>query len=156
MDESGIDLALYYKAIREVSQDSIPFNKLVGMNIVALDAEDVCIQFDMREELIGNIFQGSLHGGVISAVLDTTGGLLATVGLLHQLTGSDPEEIKERFGKVGTIDLRVDYIRPGHGTEFRCTGSILRMGNKVAVTRMELKNEKDALIAVGTGTYMVG
>jgi acyl-coenzyme A thioesterase PaaI-like protein len=35
------------------------------------------------------------------------------------------------------------------------TGSILRDGKKVVVTRMELQNEEGVLIATGTGTYIV-
>jgi uncharacterized protein (TIGR00369 family) len=56
---------------------------------------------------------------------------------------------------MGTIDLRVDYLRPGLGRHFLATGYILRMGNRVAVTRMELANDEKRLIAVGTGAYLV-
>ena len=66
------------------------------------------------------------------------------------------DEISERFNKIGTIDIRVDYLRPGLGEYFIATGSTLRTGNKVSVTRMELHNDKGILIAVGTGTYVVG
>ena len=62
----------------------------------------------------------------------------------------------QRLSKVGTIDMRVDYLRPGTGKHFTATGWILRTGGKVAVTRMELRNEEETLIAVGTGTYTVG
>jgi len=66
------------------------------------------------------------------------------------------EAAAERFNKIGTIDIRVDYLRPGLGAYFIATGSTLRTGNKVSVTRMELHNDKGILIAVGTGTYVVG
>jgi len=52
--------------------------------------------------------------------------------------------------------MRVDYLRPPIGNEFIGTASILRKGSKVAVTRMELHNDEKKLIAVGTGTYIVG
>jgi uncharacterized protein (TIGR00369 family) len=61
----------------------------------------------------------------------------------------------ERFAKIGTIDLRVDYLRPGLGKHFIATGYVLRTGSKVAVTRMELHNDSAQLIAVGTGAYVV-
>jgi acyl-coenzyme A thioesterase PaaI-like protein len=32
----------------------------------------------------------------------------------------------------------------------------MRSGRKVAVVRMELHNEDNLLVAVGTGTYMIG
>ena len=57
---------------------------------------------------------------------------------------------------MGTIDLRVDYLRPGIGKHFIASSFILRAGNKVAVTRMELHNDNGEHIAVGTGAYLVG
>jgi acyl-coenzyme A thioesterase PaaI-like protein len=61
----------------------------------------------------------------------------------------------ERFSRIGTIDLRVDYLRPGQGEWFIARGFPLRTGNKVAVTRMELLNDRAELIAVGTAAYTV-
>ena len=58
-------------------------------------------------------------------------------------------------GVVVRIDMRIDYIRPGKGSHFLATGHILRLGNKVAVTRTEFINDEGILIAVGTSTYMV-
>ena len=58
--------------------------------------------------------------------------------------------------KIGTIDPCVDYLRPGKGNYFIATGAIMRVGRRVSVTRMELHNDQDVLIAVGTGTYIVG
>ena len=72
------------------------------------------------------------------------------------MEGSTFEEITERFAKIGTIDLRVDYLRPGLGKYFIATGSTLRAGNKLSVIRMELHNDEELLIAVGTGSYVVG
>ncbi len=65
------------------------------------------------------------------------------------------QEKLDRFSKLGTIDLRVDYLRPGCGKWFIASGYTLRTGKKVAVTRIELKNDQEDLIAVGTGTYVV-
>ena len=77
------------------------------------------------------------------------------MGLQKKLVG-EPVDVKlEKFRKLGTIDLRIDYLRPGIGQRFEATGYILRTGNKVAVTRIELKNEIDQLIAVGTGAYVI-
>ena len=134
----------------------LPFNKLLGLDIVSLDHDRPRIRFDMRPELIGNTFQGILHGGVTSAVLDVIGGLVAFTGLVKNLTKIPVEERIQRFAKVGTIDLRIDYLRPGKGHWFEATGYPLRTGNKVAVARMELHNDSGDLIAVGTGAYLVG
>ena len=118
--------------------------------------DEVCLKLEMREELIGNSIRGILHGGVISSVLDVTGGITAAMGIIKKYSGSPLDEIENRFLSIGTIDLRVDFLRPGQGKYFLATGSIMRAGQKIAVIRMQFHNDQDVLIAVGTGTYIVG
>ncbi len=142
--------------LKEITEEKIPFNKLIGMKIETLDLDKIGIRFEMSPELVGNFTRGNLHGGVISSVLDVTGGMVAWTGIMKKMEGQSFDEISERFNKIGTIDIRVDYLRPGLGDYFIATGSTLRTGNKVSVTRMELHNDKGILIAVGTGTYVVG
>ena len=142
--------------LKEITEEKIPFNKLIGMKIETLDLGKIGIRFEMRPELVGNFTRGNLHGGVISSVLDVTGGMVAWTGIMKKMEGQSFDEISERFNKIGTIDIRVDYLRPGLGEYFIATGSTLRTGNKVSVTRMELHKDKGILIAVGTGTYVVG
>ncbi len=142
--------------LKEITEEKIPFNKLIGMKIETLDLDKIGIRFEMSPELVGNFTRGNLHGGVISSVLDVTGGMVAWTGIMKKMEGQSFDEISERFNKIGTIDIRVDYLRPGLGKYFIATGSTLRTGNKVSVTRMELHNDKGILIAVGTGTYVVG
>ena len=156
VDDPKFDAEKFYDVLRNIYEVGLPFNRLIGMKVVELDKDNISMKIERRDELIGNPLRNILHGGVISSVIDVVGGLTASVGLLQQLADSSIEEVEKRFSKMGTIDLRVDYLRGGHGQEFLCSGSLLRTGNKVAVTRMEFRNEKDLLIAVGTGTYMVG
>jgi len=140
----------------EVYEERIPFNRFLGMHVESLQLDQALVRFEMRDELVGNYVRGILHGGVISAVLDTTGGMLASVGVLNRLADAPMDEMTKRLYMVGTIDLRIDYLRPGRGDFFCARSTIMRVGRKVAVTRMELHNERDVLIAVGTGTYMIG
>ena len=142
--------------LKKITEEKIPFNKLIGMKIETLDLDKIGICFEMRPELVGNFTRGNLHGGVISSVLDVTGGMVAWIGIMKKMEGQSFDEISERFYKIGTIDIRVDYLRPGLGEYYIATGSTLRTGNKVSVSRMELHNDKGILIAVGTGTYVVG
>ncbi len=142
--------------LRKLYEDKIPFNKVLGLKIESLEIDDLRIKFEMKDKFIGNFVQGILHGGVISSVLDTTGGLTASLGVLQKMAGRTAEEIGKSLTKIGTIDLRVDYLRPGKGSYFVSTGAIMRAGRRVSVTRMELYNDQGILIAVGTGTYIVG
>ena len=142
--------------IHDVFANRIPFNQVLGLDIISLANDKPTIRFDMKPQLVGNFFHGILHGGVTSAVLDVTGGIVAFLGLQRKLIDATLEERLERFSKIGTIDLRVDYLRPGKGQWFEATGYSLRTGNKVAVARMELHNDSGDLVAVGTGAYLVG
>ena len=147
------ELLQYLKIMYELK---IPFNRVLGFEVESYDADTVAVRFVMKPELIGNYVMKTLHGGVISSVLDATGGLSVSINMVEKLQGEKVEEIEKRMARIGTIDLRVDYLRPGRGRGFRATSSIMRTGNKVAVTRMELHNDENLLIAVGTGTYIVG
>ncbi len=142
--------------VRKMFTERIPFNQVLGVEIDSLSFDDARVRFGYRDDLVGNFVRGTLHGGVVSAVLDLTGGLVAFLSALRSIEGGTPEEKTERLANVGTIDLRVDYLRPGLGQWFMASGTILRAGNKVAVTRMELHNDEDQHIAVGTGAYLVG
>ena len=142
-------------SIHEVFAEKIPFNKVLGLDVVSLANENPVLRFAMRPELVGNYMRGNLHGGVISSVIDVCGGLTAFLGLQKKLRDEPVEERLQRFGRIGTIDMRVDYLRPGLGEWFESKGYLLRTGNKVAVTRMELHNDSGELIAIGTGAYTV-
>ena len=140
--------------LKEIFAHRIPFNDFLGLTFEAGDDGRLRIRFRMREEFIGNFLRGTLHGGVISTVLDTVGGLTAFVAVLSEGQGEEGVDLG-RLEQVGTIDLRVDYLLPGTGEEFVATGFVLRKGRRVVVTRMELHNEKGDLIAVGTSANNV-
>lgn len=154
--EEKMNLQEKLDLLKDIYETQMPFHSLLGVRIVSVTPTKIQVRIDMREELIGNSVRKILHGGVISSVLDLTGGLIAFAEILKHLGHVQPDELKKRLARVGTIDLRVDYLRKGEGAFFTASGSVLRKGNKVAVIRTELCNDKDLLIAAGTGTYLVG
>ncbi|MFH1153503.1 MAG: thioesterase family protein [Pseudomonadota bacterium] len=149
------DMKPHLEQVREVYQ-KLPFNLLLGIKVSYLDTDGAGLEFPMKPELVGNPAHGILHGGVISAVLDTTGGITATASAICRMKNATMDDILFRVYHIGTIDMRVDYLRPGRGSHFYSSGTVMRTGNKVSVTRMELKNQDGLLIAVGTGSYIVG
>ena len=136
--------------------ENMTFNKLLGFKIDIDNLENPKVIMNMNKNLIGNHYYKILHGGAISSILDTAGGLIALIGVLKKFKGTSYDELAEKLSKISTVDLRVDYLRPGKGEYFIATGNVIRTGNKVSVIRMELKNNKGELISVGTGTYLVG
>ncbi|MCA6220685.1 MULTISPECIES: thioesterase family protein [Photorhabdus] len=134
----------------------MPFNQLLGLELIRFEPDYVEIQFRNQSKLVGNIAQEILHGGVVASVLDVCGGLVCIGNALPRLVPASREELAKRLSTMGTIDLRVDYLRPGRGELFTATSSIIRNGNKVSVARAELHNEQRAHIASVTATYLVG
>lgn len=133
----------------------MPFNRLLGFNITRFDADQSELIFSWHDKLIGNPMQQILHGGVTASALDLVGGVVAAANIIDQLEELSDQAVMQSLTKLGTIDLRTDYLRPGRGQEFIATAKIIRSGSKVAVARMELHNEQGDHIAFGTGTYMV-
>ena len=133
-----------------------PFLEFLGVMIEPLDTGSLCIKLAMRDELRGYSGDGALHGGVISAMIDIIGGIVVAWNLLKDAKEQAMQEQIKRLQNMSTVDLRVDYLRPGKGEMFTATASVLRTGKKLAVTRMELHNDEQCLIAVGTGTYTLG
>lgn len=145
-----------YQQLTDSWNGNMPFNQLLGLKITRFDAQKSEVRFLWDDKLIGNPTQKILHGGVTASALDLAGGTVAAANIIDQLSELSPEAIKQSLSKIGTIDLRTDYLRPGRGEEFIVTAHIIRSGNKVAVARMEMHNELGEHIAFGTGTYMVG
>ena len=137
--------------MRKVMEEHIAFNKHLGLKVESFDMEAPKLRFDMRPELVGNPARQILHGGVISATLDVAGGFAIMLQLAAEMSG-----IPTSFPKMGTIDLRVDYLRPGRGRHFIATARIVRKGSRIAVTHMELVNDAGELIATGSAAYAVG
>ena len=144
------------QSFRDMERDKlVPFADLLGLRLESLDENSISVKFEIKEDLIGNSAAKMLHGGVISSALDTVGGYIAGIGHMKKTDGFQDGNLIKSLMRTGTIDLRVDYLRPGQGRYFLATGSIIRMGTKIAIARMKLHNDKGLLIAVGTGTYTV-
>ena len=154
MDSIPIELIL--NELKIAYEEKMPFNKYLGIKIDSISTEGAVVGIDMRDELIGNFEKNIMHGGVMSSILDFTGGVIAQIHVLNEMKDVSLEKLVKRLSSMGTIDMRIDYIRPGKGSYFLATGHILRLGHKVAVTRTELVNDEGVLIAVGTSTYIVG
>jgi uncharacterized protein (TIGR00369 family) len=141
--------------LKKIFEESIVFNQVLGLKITDLQPNVVSGRIDMRHELIGHYSYKRVHGGVISATLDAMGGLavMAAIGARHM--DESVEARLHRFGKLGTIDLRVDYLRPAIGGFFTMKAEVLRLGSRVASTRMAFHGPDGKLLATGSGAYIV-
>lgn len=146
--------------IGEIFIYDMPFNRELGLELQKLEAGYAELTFKNQSKLVGNAVQKILHGGVIASVLDVAAGLVCVNSSLIRYDKPDhplqESELRQRLSKMGTIDLRVDYLRPGRGESFTVSSTLIRAGNKISVARVDLHNEHAVHIATATATYMVG
>jgi len=142
-------------ALVDLFEQRIVFNRTLGLVVESTAAGASRIRFAMRDELIGSALHGRLHGGVISAVLDAMGGFALMVAIAEKHADENTTQVLHRFAKMGTIDLRVDYLRQGIGTHFIATAEVTRLGGRIGSTQMRLVNDQGTLIATGAAAYVI-
>jgi uncharacterized protein (TIGR00369 family) len=147
--------AEFVAGLKTLFEEKIVFNQVLGLNITSVKPDRVVATIAMKPELVGHYSHNRLHGGVISAGLDAMGGLacMAAIGARHM--NETPEQRLMRFAKLGTIDLRVDYLRPAIGEHFELRAEVMRLGSRVASTRMEFFGADGKLLSCGSGAYIV-
>ena len=143
-----------FETIKNKYTHSVPYHKFLGLKVSKFDFESAEITLSIKNELLGNVSRGFLHGGVTASVLDSIGGLVAIGDFIANNKDKSPGYLKSSINHMGTIDIRVDYLLPGKGKMFTATGRVIRAGKRVTVCRMEMLNDKNECIALGTGTYL--
>lgn len=142
-------------ALTELWEQRISFNQVLGLKVLSLRPGDVRVRFGMRPELVGHYAYGRLHGGVISASLDALGGLSLMVAIGERHADETASQVMHRFGRMGTIDLRVDFLRQGIGQHFVGHAEVTRLGGRIGSTQMRLVNEHGTLIATAAASFIV-
>jgi uncharacterized protein (TIGR00369 family) len=120
--------------------DASPFLGFLGLKVVALDHEagTLTVSMPMRPELERRQGSGQFHGGPLAAFIDSVGDYAIGMAV---------------GGGVPTINLRIDYLRPAVGSVLTGTARVRRAGRTVALVDVDVYDEKQALVAVGRGTY---
>lgn len=145
----------FAQLLRELFEEHIVFNRVMGLKISHIGDDRVRARIDMKPELIGHFVHGRMHGGVISACLDALGGMACMAAVGRRYSDEPPLQCLDRFEKLATIDLRIDYLRPAVSTHFDLHAEVLRLGSRVGNTRMEFYAADGLLVATGAGAYIV-
>jgi uncharacterized protein (TIGR00369 family) len=142
-------------ALADLFERRITFNQVLGLVVESARAPAPRIRFAMRPELVGSAMHGRLHGGVISAVLDAMGGFALMVAIGERHADENTLQVMHRFTRMGTIDLRVDFLRPGVGAHFVASADVTRLGGRIGSTQMRLVSDQGTLIATGAAAYVI-
>lgn len=141
---------------RDIYENKIVFNKVLGLKVLDISPQGrVSASIEMRQDLVGHFAYNRIHGGVISAALDAIGSAAVMAALTARHMDEAPSKRVERFAKLGTIDLRVDYLRPGIGEHFTIHAECLRVGSRVGSARMEFRGPDGTLMSSGAAAYIV-
>lgn len=131
-------------AIVRAFSANVPHNRALGMKIVQIANAEAVFELPYDEKLVGNPDTGTLHGGVITALLDGASGA-AVFAALSDLV------------PIATLDLRIDYLRPAEaGRAVTAKATCYKMTRNVAFTRaVAYHDDPDDPIAHSVGTFMV-
>src|SRR5262249_33180804 len=113
-------------SLRRLVEELIPFNKFLGIRATKLHRGQVRLEIPWRDEFVGDPTRPAMHGGVISALADTAGGIAVW------------SAVDNPSARVSTIDLRVDYLRPGRLERFAADAAVVRVGGRVGVADIRL------------------
>ena len=133
------------EVLRDLMEDKIPFNKFLGMKMVRVDQTAAELMIPFRPEFIGDVTRPALHGGLISTLIDTSGG----AATFAQLEPGD---------RCSTVDLVVDYIRPGPLADITARAVVARRGNRVCLVNVEVtagEGAEKTVIAQGRGVFNI-
>ena len=114
------------KLVGEIFVYHMPFNRALGLELERYEKAFAQLSFNNQPMMVGNWAQSILHGGVIASALDVAAGLVCVGSTLTRHDTINEEELRQRLSRMGTIDLRVDYLRPGRGERFTATSTLLR------------------------------
>ena len=133
----------YFESLKRFFEEKIPFNTFLGMKVDKLDEGFARLRVPYFENLIGDPVRPALHGGVVSTLADTAGGIAA-------FTSVGPGDV------LSTVDLRVDYLRPAALQDLVAEARVLRTGNRMVVCDIAVfHDDPDHRVATGKGVYNV-
>jgi uncharacterized protein (TIGR00369 family) len=128
--------------VLRVMEELVPFNRFLGMRGESVSEGRCVLRLPVRGELVGDPRRPAIHGGAISSLIDTAGGVAAWSAL-----GEDET--------VSTVDLSVDYLEPaGLDGDLRADAELLRKGNRVCHVRVTV-TQGPVLVAEGRAVYNV-
>jgi uncharacterized protein (TIGR00369 family) len=137
MSENELD-DLRMARIREAFA-SVPFAKLLGLELGEMKSGEASLHLNMRDELKQN--QGVAHGGVVASLIDTAAAFAVVTRL-------------ESGERVTTTDLTIHYLRPITSGRLTATARIVRGGRRLFVLSVEVTNNHQVLVATAVTSYL--
>ncbi|WP_028574442.1 PaaI family thioesterase [Desulfonatronovibrio hydrogenovorans] len=133
-----------YTQLISYVENQMPFNKHLGIRIRHLEKGFARLYLPYQPEFTGDPRRPALHGGVLSTLVDTCGGVAIW-------TCCEVEDA------IATIDMRVDYLRPAPQGSLFAEARVRLLGNRVGnvQTIIYAQDCQDRIIAEGRAVYNI-
>ena len=117
------------------------YGRLLGMNFTILEDGVVHYFRSISEEHLAT--PTSAHGGCIASLLDATMG----VGALSLVAAKNQV--------VATVEMKINFLKGAVlNDQLLATSKLVKNGNKIIIMFAEIRNQKDEILAVSSGTFM--
>ncbi|MEM8759754.1 MAG: PaaI family thioesterase [Pseudomonadota bacterium] len=129
----------------------LPFSGELGMRLHGASDGIAFLSVSYDERLVGDPATGVMHGGVITALLDTACGTAV-------MASAPGKTVK--FGKLratATLDLRIDYMRPATpGQTVIARAECYRLTRAIGFARaIAYHDDAEAPVASAAGAFML-
>ena len=120
--------------------DKMPFNALLGIRVLRFHSDGLTVELAVKEELLNSA--GVLHGGVFATLADAAVG----IALARHFEGKR---------SMTTTELKINYMRPVAEGKVRARARLLKVGTRLCVGSVEMKNAADQMVAAALLSYML-
>ncbi len=114
------------------------FHEYLGIEVDRMEAGEAAAELTLAPHHLNS--RGVVHGGVLSALLDTALGAAVISAI-------------PREWWCATTSLSVQFLEGSHEGRLRATGRVLRKGTRVAFAGGEVRDPTGRLVAVAQGSW---
>ncbi len=135
MEENNTETIKRLQLLKEVMQNVMPVNKLLGVEIEKLEEGYAEVRVPFQKQFVGDFRRGLWHGGILASVADTIGGLVAM-------------SLARSQDQVNTVDMRIDYLHGAVEDDIFGEAVLVKAGKRIILADVKLfqKQQKEPVV----------
>ncbi len=135
MKENNTETMKHLQVLKEVMQNVMPVNKLLGVEIEKLEEGYAEVRVPFQKQFVGDFRRGLWHGGILASVADTIGGLVAM-------------SLARSQDQVNTVDMRIDYLHGAVEEDIYGEAVLVKAGKRIILADVKLfqKHQEEPIV----------